>query len=245
MGTPWQARVRRVGQHGDEPDLRGFPIGQVRCGYRLCNADVANVWPAVPAGTAAGGGAGADPLDAGTELVGAGLRLAGPDAWPLIGRPSAAATLAQRRHRVDFRPGIAPGADGIFALTRRAEQAWQKAKRFRVPWPRFAPLERRPWYQTDDLRRPVRRVLTPGGPFRFRCPLCGRVNAAEVAPACPDDCVLHATDEQHFDSMHFGLWWWPPAPPDAHLPLSPGWRFDDLEPGLQAALRDILRPSCP
>jgi hypothetical protein len=227
------------------PDVRGFPIGQVLCGYRLCNADVANVWPAVPAEAAAGRGAGADPQDADPELVGAGLRLAGPDAWPLLGSASPAATLAQRRHRVDFRPGIAPGADGVFGLTRRAEQAWQKAKRFRVPWKRFAPLERRPRFPVEDERRPVRRVVTPGGPFRFRCPLCGRVNAAVVAAACPDDCVLHVTDEQHFDSMHWGLWWWPPGSPDAVLPLGPDGRFDDLEPGLRAALRDILRPDCP
>jgi hypothetical protein len=229
------------------PEEHGFPIGRVACGYRLCNAHVAVVWPAVPAGPAeiGTGPEDAGPVLAGVELVGAGLRLAGPDEWPLIGRPSPAAVLAQRRHRIDFRPGIAPGADGVFALTRRAERAWQQAKRFRVPWPRFALLERRPRIPVGFERRPVRRVVTPGGPFRFRCPVCGRVNAAEVAAACPDDCRLHATDGPHFDSMLFGLWWWPTPLPDGDESLLLPWPDDTIDEGLEQAVGEGPRPNGP
>jgi hypothetical protein len=216
VGEAWPARVQRLGQPGDAPPPSGFPIGRVLCGYRSCAADVATVWPAVPVAPAEVADR-ADALEAADmELVGVGLRLAGPDEWPRLGHTSAAG--ATRRHRIDFRPGIGPGADGIYALTRRAELAWQLAKQMRIPWKRFTPLERRARLPVEVDRRPVRRVMTPGGAFRFRCPLCGRVNAAAVAAACPDGCPLHAAAAAHLPRLHRALWWWgigPPGPDDA------------------------------
>ena len=224
VGEAWPARVQRLGQPGDVPespagpDLPGVPIGRVMCGYRSCSADVANVWPAVPVAPEEADDRQADLEAADMELVGAGLRLAGPDEWPRLGHPPASGGATTRWHRVDFRPGIAPGADGIFALTRRAELAWHLAKRMRIPWKRFEPRERRPRWPVEADRRPVRRVMLPGGAFRFRCPLCGRVSAADVAAACPDDCALHAAAADHLPTLHRALWWWgigPPAPDDA------------------------------
>ena len=226
--------MRRLGQPGDAPDAPGFPIARLLCGYRSCGADVATVWPAVPVAPEEAADRGAS-LEAGDmELVGAGLRLAGPDEWPRLGHPAPQGTGATRRHRVDFRPGIAPGADGIYALTRRAELAWQLARRLRVPWKRFAPLERRPRRPVEADRRPVRRVMAPGGAFRFRCPLCGRVNAARVAPGCPDDCALHAAAGAHLTALQRALWWWGSGPP------GPG---DAGEPGSQAARQPGSAPS--
>ncbi len=107
VGEAWPARVRRLGQPGDAPDAPGFPIARLLCGYRSCGADVATVWPAVPVAPEEAADRGASLEAADMELVGAGLRLAGPDEWPRLGHPAPQRTGATRR---DTGSTSAPGS---------------------------------------------------------------------------------------------------------------------------------------
>jgi hypothetical protein len=220
MGTPWPARIGKGGRSGvlgRLDDVQGSPTPRVRCGYASCSADVASIWPALPADDDP------TPADLSQQVVAAGLRLVEPEEWPRAGAPSPPWCAADRRHRVDFLLGFVAGADGVFRLSGRAEQEWRRAHRWRKPWHEFVPSERRPrdpnqgFQDLREFRRLRSRTVVPATdetPLLFRCPVCGRVNAARVSARCPDDCPLHALTAPQLARIRLAIWWWPVAVQD-------------------------------
>jgi hypothetical protein len=220
VGVPWPARIGKGGRSGAigrRDDAQGSPTARVRCGYASCSADVASVWPALPAGDRP------SPGDLRRQVVAAGLRLAAPREWPTGGVLAPPPGAEDRRHRVDFLLGLVAGPDGVFRLSGHAERRWRRARRLGVRWHEFEPHERRqrgPGQGFRDLRalRRLRsRTVVPAsdeGPLLFRCPVCDRVNAAAVPARCPDDCPLHTLTAPLLEQIRHAVWWWPIAPKD-------------------------------